>query len=151
MYRKWFILGPLVALVVIAALIMGGMAVYRVGWTRGSLSSPVEDGGEGGVLVPPMPFGFRHPGRVFGFSPLWFGMGLAFRFGMLLLVFGVIARLFFFRQWRMAGVPRGRRWAGCWHPPYGPGAPWHWHWPPEEEEPEKAEPTAESEDAEVES
>jgi hypothetical protein len=48
MYRKWFILGPLVALVVIGALVMGGLLVYRVGWTQGSLSSPVEEGGEGG-------------------------------------------------------------------------------------------------------
>ena len=148
MYRKWFILGPLVALVVIGTLVMGGMAVYRVGWTQGSLSSPVEEGGEGSVLVPSMPFGLRHSRRAFGFSPLWFGLGLVFRFGMFLLVCGVIARLFFSRRWRMAGMPRGRRWAGHWHPPFGPGAPWHW---PPEEESEKAEPTAEPEDAEVES
>ena len=143
MYRKWYILGPLVALVVIGT----GLLAYRVGWTQGSLSSPVEEGGEGGVLVPPMPFGFRHPARAFGFSPLWFGLGLVFRFGMFLLVCGVIARLFFFRRRRVAGMPRGRRWAGHWHPPFGPGAPWHW--PPEEEEEEKTEPTAESEDAEA--
>jgi len=146
MYRKWFIWGPLVALVVIGTLVMGGLLVYRVGWAQGSLSSPVE---EGGMLVPPMPFGFRHPARAFGFSPLWFGLGLVVRFGMLLLVFGVIARLFFSRRWRIAGVPRGRRWAGHWYPPFGPGDPWHW--PPEEEELEKTEPTAESEDAEAES
>ena len=150
MYRKWFVLGPLVALVVIGALVMGGMALYRVGWTQGSLSSPVEGGGDGSVLVPPMPFGFRNHARAFAFSPLWFGLGLVFRFGIFFLVCGLIARLFFFRRWRMADVPRGSRWAGHWHPVFGSGDPWHWNWQPEEEA-EKTEPTAESEDVETES
>ena len=77
MYRKWFILGTLVALVVIGTLVMGGLLVYRVGWTQGSLSSPLQEGAEGGVLVSPMPFGFGHPVRAFGFSPLWIGLRLA--------------------------------------------------------------------------
>ena len=51
MYRKWFVWGPLVALVAIGTLVMGGLLVYRVGWTQGRLSSPVVEGGEGGVLV----------------------------------------------------------------------------------------------------
>ena len=53
MYRKRFILGPLVALVVTSTLVIGGLLAYRVAWTQGSLSSPLQEGTEGGVLVPP--------------------------------------------------------------------------------------------------
>lgn len=151
MYRRWsFVVGLVVALVVVGLLVMGGLAAYRAGWTQGSLSSSVEERGEGSLLAPSMPYGFRHPGRHFGFLPFGFSvLGLFFRFGLLLLVIGLVARALFFRPWRMAGMPSGRRRARRWHPPHGPMHPWDWYGP-REDEPADAEADAGPDDAETE-
>jgi hypothetical protein len=141
MSRKWFLAVPLVALMIMGLLILGGLAIHRIGWSEGYRMGQLAASGEGGVTSPYAPFGLGRPG-------LFITVGL----GLLLLV--VIGKVFRFwawmtwGPWMIAGGPMGTHWARHGVRPHGPVPPWCWDWgkPPEE----KAEPDAEAGDAKAE-
>jgi hypothetical protein len=107
----------LVVLLVIGLLSIAGYAGWSQGYTMGHLAAS----GEGGTVAPYAPYAI-------GFSPFWFGIGLFFKLGLLLLLFLVVAKCFGFWAWRMASGPQGKYWAKHW-PHHGPPRPpWHPGW-----------------------
>lgn len=153
MSKTRFLLVPLAGLIVIGLLIMGGWAIHRTGWSEGYAMGQLAAGGEAGGTAP---YGL-------GLSLfLPWGVGLFFTVALLLLL-GVIGKIFGLCAWKMAGGPwmtaRGRRkmadgasgerWAGHWHRPHGPMHPWCWGW--QEPSEEKTEPDAETGNAEAQS
>jgi len=146
MSKKWFLWRGLAGVILISLLIGGGVAIHYVGWSRGYAMGQLAAEGEESATAPYW-FGYRRP---LGFAPLMFGVGLILKIGLLLLLFGAIARLFRFAVWGIAGGPMWggprarylrrvhRRWA------HGPVPPWCWDlqdWP---EKAEKAKPDAQT-------
>ena len=131
----------LAVLIVIGLLILGGLAIHRIGWTEGYKMGQLVAGSEEGAVAPYAPYGFG-------------SSGLFVTVGLLLLLLIVIGKFFRFWAWKMvggpwmmAGGPRAARWARHWHRPHGPMPPWCWGW--EEPSEEKAEPDAETGAAEA--
>ena len=89
MSRKWFLVRAVAALIVIGLLtgllVVGGVMIYRTGWSQGYMVA----GGEDGATVPYTPFGFGHPAPF----PTFFMIGL------FLLLIVVIGRFFRFLAW----------------------------------------------------
>ena len=148
MSKTRFLVGPLVALIFIGLLIVGGFAVHRLGWSDGYRMGQLAAGGEGGAVTPYAPYGFG-------------ASGLLLSIGVIFLLLIVIGKFFRFWAWKMAGGawmapsgPKGKYWAKHWHrahrrAAHGPVPPWCWEWEePSEEEAAKAEPDAEAGDAE---
>jgi hypothetical protein len=136
----------LLSFVLLAVLVGGGYAVYRLGYTQGAIAT------EAGDLAisewhenPVVGRGYYHP-YARGFFPLG-----SFFFGLLFLwlVFGLFRRIVF--------GPRWARWAYGWGPhqgkrgdKYGPrgycgphGHRWHHGWGPEEGEEQDSEESPE--------
>jgi len=147
----------LAMLVIIGLLAVGGVALYRAGWSQGYVASPLVVEGEEAEMPAP---GFGYPGWHLGMpvpyraAPFLFGAGL-FRIGLLVLFLAVIAKMLRFVLWGpawrfgMAG-PRFRRIAGYhraahWQRMHGPVPPWCWGWEePHEEQTEGVEPEADT-------
>jgi hypothetical protein len=115
-FRRIFAL-ILVLLLAIGLLSIAGYAGWSQGYTMGHLAAS----GEGGTVAPYAPYAI-------GFSPFWFGIGLFFKLGLLLLLFLVLAKCFGFWAWRMAGGPHGKYWAKHWHHYGPPKPPWYPDW-----------------------
>ncbi len=145
MSKKWFWVRALVMLVIVGLLAVGGVALYRAGWSQGYMASPPVVEGEEGAITSP---GLGYPGWHLYHAPFIFG---AVKIGLFLLFLVVISRMLRFVLWGpvcrfwMAG-PRFRRIAG-WHRMHGPVPPWCWGW---EEPHEKTEPGAQTGAAETE-
>lgn len=143
MSRTRFFLVPLFGLILIGLLILGGFAIYRIGWSEGYRSGLLTDGGVEGALVPYAPYGS-------GF------LGLLLVIGVIFLLFAVLGKFFRLLAWRTAGGPwmmarrppgtpggsKGEAWAKHWHRHGGHGPPWCWDW---EESPEENDQEAEPE------
>jgi hypothetical protein len=143
-----FLVVPLAVLIIVGLLILGGLAVHRIGWAEGYRMGQLAAGGEEGAVAP---YGFDY-------------RGLFLTIGLLLLLLIVIGKFFRFWAWKTVGGPwmmaggpwkmasalKGERWARHWHRPHGPVSPWCWGWEePSEEKAEKAEPDAETGAAEA--
>jgi hypothetical protein len=151
MSKAKFLVVSLAALIIIGLVILGGLAIHRIGWSQGYKVGQLAAGSEEGAAVPYGPYGF-------GYS------GLFLTIGLLLLLLIVVGKFFRFWAWKMAWGPwkmarspwmiahglKGERWARHWHRPHGPMPPWCWGWEePPEGEAEKAEPGAETAAAEA--
>ena len=144
MSKTRFLVVSLAALIIIGLLILGGLAIHRIGWSQGYKVGQLAAGGEEGATVPYGAYGFRYS-------------GLFLTVGLILLLLIVIGKFFRFWAWKMVGAPwmmargpRGEYWARHWHRPHGPMPPWCWGWEePSEEKAEEAEPGAEAAAAEA--
>ena len=97
-----FLWRGLAALLLLVLLIGGGVAVHLVGWSQGYQSAQVA--AEGEVTSPPyMPEGW-HPAPM---VPFGYGAGSLIRIFLLLLFFGLIAKLFFTAFRFLACGPEG--------------------------------------------
>jgi hypothetical protein len=141
MSKKWFLVKALAALIIIGLLILGGLAVHRIGWSQGYKVGQLAAGSEQGATVPYAAYGF-------GYSGMFLTVGLLI---LLLIVIGKSLRFWAWKMawgpwmmaggpWKMGSGPRGEHWARHWHRPHGPMPPWCWGW--EEPSEEKAEPDA---------
>ena len=148
MSKNWLWMKALAALIIIGLLILGGLAIHRIGWSQGYKLGQLAVGSEEGVTVPYAAYGFRYSG-------LFLTIGLLF---LLLIMVGKFFRFWAWKMawgpwkmaggpWKMAGGPKGERWARHWHRSHGPMPPWCWDW--EEPGEEKAESDAETSAAEV--
>ena len=150
MSKNWFWVKAMAVLVIIGLLILGGLAIHRIGWSQGYKVGQLAAGSEEGAPVPYAAYGFRYS-------------GLFLTIGLLLLLLIVVGKSFRFwawkmawgpwmmagGPWKMAHGPKGeywtRHWAKHWRRPHGSMPPWCWGWEePSEEEAEKAEPDAET-------
>ncbi len=146
MSTRWFLVRAVVAVVVIGLLVMGGLAIHRMGWSQGYRMGQLAVEGEDIATAPHTYYGFGYGGRPFGFGPFLCGAGLLF------LLFVAVGQIFRLLAWKKV-MGRGP-WpmATRWHGMHGPMPPWCWYWEkPSEEKTEKAEPDAETGDAEPES
>jgi hypothetical protein len=142
MSKKWLIvMRALTALVVVGLLVVGGLMIYRAGWSQGNVAGQLAAEGQdiADALYPYRGFGYM--GRPFGFPSFLFGAVLFF---MLLIAVGKLFRLLTWNKMMVGGpsMMTARR-AGHWrrfhgHAPYGPMPPWFGGW---EDQPEKAEPS----------
>jgi len=145
MSRKWSLVVAVTVVVLIGLLILGGLAIHRIGWVEGYRAGQLAVGGEGGTVVPYGSYGFGGPGL---FLPIV----------LIILLLVVVGRFFRFWAWRMAGGPwamagwpRGGDWSRHWHGPRR-SASWCWGWEkPSEGKDEKAGADGESSGAEAES
>ena len=165
----WRTLGALVFVGLLAGLLaVGGMAVYRTGWSQGYMTGQVAVEGDEGEIVPTAPphapYGFGYPERHYGFRPFFFGAGLV-KVGLFFLLLIVIGKAFRWMAWggMMAGGPWrmgphhrgkwGRHDHGHYGPPphHGPVPPWCWDWDSSEEQTHKAqaEPDPETDNTEL--
>jgi hypothetical protein len=134
MSKTRFLIVSLAALIIIGMLILGGLAIHRIGWSQGYKVGQLAAGIEEGATVPYGAYGFRYSG-------LFLTVGLVL---LLLIVVGKFFRFWAWKMawgpWMMAGGPKGERWARPqarhWHRPHGPMPPWCWGW--EEPSGEKA-------------
>jgi hypothetical protein len=145
MSKNWLLVKVLAALIIIGLLVLGGLAIHRVGWSQGYKVGQLAVGGEEGARVPYAVYGFRYS-------------GLFLTIGLLLLLLIVVGKFFRFWAWKMAwgpGMmahgPMSAHWARHWRRPHGPMPPWWcWGWEePSEEKAEKAEPAAKTGAAEA--
>jgi hypothetical protein len=151
MSKVRFLAVLLAALIIIGLLILGGLAIHRIGWSQGYKVGQLAVGIEGGATLPYGPYGFRYS-------------GLFLTIGLILLLLIVIGKFFRFWAWKMAGGPwmmagrpwmmahrpKGEHWARHWHRPHGPMPPWCWGWEEaSEEKAERAEPDMETGAAEA--
>jgi hypothetical protein len=138
MFNRRFFVAPLIGLIIIGLLILGGYALYNTGWSQGYTLGQLAAGHEGQAVAPYMPFGFGFPGPLLTIL-------------LLLLLFVVISKLFHLLiwtmiggrwmmaggPWHMADGPQGRHW----HRHHGPMPPWWQDWEkPSEEQSGEAEP-----------
>ena len=84
---------------VLFAIGLAGLGGY-FGWSEG-FAAGLASGTQGGAAF--TPYGF-------GLFPLFFGIGLLFKLLFFLFLFFILARIFGFFAWRMAGGPRGGPW-----------------------------------------
>ncbi|MBN1259480.1 MAG: hypothetical protein JXB35_02265 [Anaerolineae bacterium] len=133
----------LLAVLAVALLIGGGVALYQAGWAQGFTAGQLEDTGEEGLSFPAIPF--MHAHRPFRFVPFpLLGFRFLFPLGLLLLVIAILG-----------GIARRRWWARAAHfcgprspygaPPHGPWryGPWPHGAPPHGAPPHAAPPHAE--------
>ena len=123
MYSRGVIFRIILAILLLAVLTAGGLAVYRAGWGQGYLAGSTvgtSEGLEPGLLVP----GFRghlyqpiYPG--FGFPFFGFCLGLGLIFLIMFLVGGLL------KPWRRRGLASHPHY-GKWE--YGPIPPWAKEW-----------------------
>jgi hypothetical protein len=138
MFRTRFLAASLAGLIIVGLLILGGFAIYRIGWTEGYGMGRLAVGTDGGVLPPYGFFGFGFPGFL-----LTLGVIL-----LLLVVIGRVLRFWMWGmflgrhmmpggRWKMADGPASGPWARHWQAHGRHAPPWYWDW-------EEAEPGQES-------
>jgi hypothetical protein len=144
MSKARFLVIPLIALIIIGLLIMGGLAIHRIGWSEGyRVGQLAADVGDTAVT----------PYALYGFPSLFVTILLVLLF---VIVIGKFFRLLAWKMawgshmmpagpWKMGGGPRGAHWAKHWHPHHGHMPPWC----RDEEKAEKARPDAGAEAAEA--
>lgn len=150
MFKARFLVAPLVVLIIFGLIVLGGLAVYRVGWSEGYRMAQLVVGGEEGGVAPYAPYRFGFP-------------GLFLTLGLILLLFVVVGKFLRFWAWRAAwgagmtpppgagGWSTRRHWARRWYHHYPPMPPWCWDWEEGAEEPTPgAEPGAGTADAQAE-
>ncbi len=143
MSRTRFASLPLIALIIIGLLIMGGLAISRISWAEGYKTGLLAAGVADGAVIPYVP---NTPG---------FG-GFLLTLGLIFILLLVIGKFFRFWAWKAAWGPgmmargkKGEHWAKHWHQhrPHGPIPPWCWDWEePSEEKPEEPEPDVDTGD-----
>lgn len=109
MFRRGFLPLLLIVLLVFGLIGMGNSAAFRSGWSQGYYAGQRADGtGDAVESAPDRPYGYDGPrfGPGFGFFPFFWGAGLFLKLFLFLLLFGLMARLFF-RPWRRDGWHRG--------------------------------------------
>jgi hypothetical protein len=151
MSKTRFLVVSLAALIILGLLILGGLAIHRIGWSQGYKVGQLAAGIEEGTTVPYGAYGLRYSG-------LFLTVGLVL---LLLIVVGKFFRFWAWKMawgpwmmaggpWKMAHRPKGEHWARHWHRPHGPMPPWCWGWEePSEEKAERAEPDMETGTAEA--
>lgn len=123
MYRRGIFIRVILAFLLLAVIVGGGMAVYRVGWTQGYQTANVVSSSEGiepGPLVPQFSshiYRSYYPGFGFPFFGICLGVGLIF-----LVMFLVGGLLKPWGRWRWAYHPGHGKWG------YGPKPPWVREW-----------------------
>jgi hypothetical protein len=135
MHRTRFVAIPVVTLIIVGLLIVGGWAVHRIGWSQGYAMGQLAVAGETAAPVP-----YAQPDL--GYVGLFVIVGLA-----LLLLLAVIGKVMRVWAWTMVGGPRmmaagpsGQHWVRHWRRHHPPMPPWWWCG---EETPEDAPKTAE--------
>jgi hypothetical protein len=136
MFWRGFAARIILAIILVAVLVGGGMLLYRSAWTQGFQAGLVLQSGEGAEALPVVPpFGGQlyrpfYPGLGFPFFGLCLSVG--FIFLIMFLIGGI------FKPWGR------RRWAhhGKWG--YGPVPPWARDW--EEHQRKHAQGEGESEE-----
>lgn len=119
MFRNGFLWRFLLALVLLAVIASGGVALYRIGWAQGyqagALSVNAPGAAQGAAPQAPGPYyGYPyHYGPGFGFPFFFFPFGPLLGIGFFLLVIFLIRGIFRPLGWR--------RWG---YGPYGPHGPW---------------------------
>ena len=146
MFRRRYLWVPVVGLILIGLLVAGGFAVHQMAWSRGYAMGQAAGVEEGEALVRPSPFGWGHPGRYYGYSPLGSGFGIVVKLFLVILAIGFLFKLFGFAMWMLMG-PRvrryhiGRRRPRGWHPHHRFPPHWYWDWEEaDEDETHDAEP-----------
>ena len=147
MSKTRFVVVPVVILIIISLLLVGGWAIHRIGWSQGYATGQLATGGQEGAIGPYAPYGL-------GYLGLFLTVGLVLL--LLLMVIGRIFRLWAWKMvgvpWTMAGGPKAEYWARHWHRPHGPMPPWCSGWEkPSEEKTHEAEPDEETGYAEAQS
>ena len=123
MYRRAIFFRIVLAILLVAAIIAGGLAAYRMGWGQGYLASTAAAGSEGlepGLMVPQFSshmYRPLYPG--FGFPFFGLCLGIGFIFLVMFLVGGLLS------PWGRRGWP-GHRHYGKWA--HGPMPPWAKEW-----------------------
>ncbi len=131
MFRRRGLVGLVATLFLVAVIVIGGVSLYRAGFSQGYLSAASVAGGEQAAPLPGSPaLGFYapYPG-FFTWGPL-FGLLLGGGF-LLFLVLG-IGRFFAFRAWA-----RGQD-GGSWEWKGGPMHRHRWHEPDRQAPPQEA-------------
>jgi hypothetical protein len=139
MSRARFPLVLLAALIIMGLVILGGFAIYRIGWSEGYRMGQLATGAGEGIVVAYAPYG---P----GLGGVLLTVGVVF---LLLLVIGRFFRFLAWRamwqRWKVTGGPKSEYWTKHWHRRHGPEPPWCWDWEePAEEKAEKPEPDADT-------
>lgn len=123
MFRGRIVARILLAVLLVAVIVGGGMVAYRAGWAQGYQTGTVissSEGTESGLLVPQ--FG-SHMYRPFypGFGFPFFGLclGIGFIFLILFMVGGLLKP---WGQRHRAGYPHHGKWG------HGPMPPWAKEW-----------------------
>lgn len=123
MNGKW-IFKTIFAMVIIAGLVIGGVALYQLGFSQGAMTTlALPEGGEelvapGRFMYPGWHFGPR--AGLLGLFPLLFCFG-GFFFLMVMFAFGFVFRR---RAWKRHGPGRHHEyWKHHGQPPWGPDRP----------------------------
>lgn len=116
MSRTRFLVAPLLAVIIVGLLVVGGWAIHRIGWSEGYAVGQLTDGG-GELSTPPYaPIGL-------GYLGLFLTAGLAF-----LVLVMIVGKLFRFWAWKTAALPWMMA-GGPWKQAVGPnGEPWIRYW-----------------------
>ncbi len=129
MFRQGIWWRVLLSLLLVALIIGGGIALFRVAWLQGYQAGIVAAGAAGKSAVPATPFYGFYP-----YGPFGYGFGFPFFFNPFGLLIGIfffflffaLIRGIFFRGWGW------RRWGGRYYGRgYGPYGPWEAHHPGE--------------------
>jgi hypothetical protein len=126
MFRFGILWRLLLAVVLIAILVGGGTALYRLAWTQGYQTGVLAAGAANKSITPPVPYYGMYP-----YAPIWPGYGFPFffnPFGLLIgigffLFFILLIRGLFFHAW---GRRNWRGYPGEGYGPYGHHGPWGW-------------------------
>ena len=146
MFRRRFVGGLLALLLVFGGLSLMGRMAYSRGWTDGYFSAQQVESGEDGAAETAVPPATRYHSPYYGrgFSPFGWFIGGLIQFWIMMMLIGLVFKLFFFRRWRRG--PWGGHHGHHRHDqPWG-GPPWcHWRGErhgdePYEKSPEDVEP-----------
>lgn len=119
MNRRGFFVRFILFLLLLAVLTIGGMALYRVGWSQGYQTGLLVESSELGEALPMTPYfgglarGPFYPGVGFPFFGLCFGIGFIF---LIIFLVGGIFRPWGRRHWM--GYSRHGKWNRGTPPPW---------------------------------
>ena len=126
MVRRHFFWNALLLLVLIGGLLLGGVALYRMGWSQGVLAGSLIEAPAEGQVIPPAAYYPLHWGYGMPFFPAF--IPILFCFGGLFLLFILFGGLFRFKRmhhWE-GSHNRWKQENGQWK---GEAPPWvkEWH------------------------
>jgi len=129
MFRFGFLFRFLFALLLIGLLAVGGMALFRSGYTQGYQVGALAASAASKGTTPPLPaYGYPPMGLYPGYGYPMYGspFGLFFGIGLFVLFLFMIGGIFRMMAWRHWAGAHGSEFKG---PDFGPGGPpWHRHW-----------------------